>query len=44
MTPGDYLTKAKRAAASAQLLLDNGDYEGARNRVTSHLTRFWEPG
>ena len=33
MTFGDYIAKAKRALASAQLLLDDGDTNGACNRA-----------
>lgn len=33
MSPGDYLLKATRAMASARLLLEAGDSEGACNRA-----------
>ncbi|WPL16530.1 HEPN domain protein [Thiorhodovibrio winogradskyi] len=33
MTPADYLSKARRALASACLLLADGDTEGACNRA-----------
>jgi uncharacterized protein (UPF0332 family) len=33
MTPEDYLRKAERALASARLLLQDGDCEGACNRA-----------
>ncbi len=33
MTPEEYLTKARRALASAKLLLDDGDVSGACNRA-----------
>lgn len=33
MTPEHYLAKARRALASARLLLDDGDIEGACNRA-----------
>lgn len=33
MTPADFMTKAERALASARLLLESGDMDGACNRV-----------
>lgn len=47
MTPADYLAKAARAAASARLLLDDGDCEGACNRAyyamfdAAHAALLW---
>lgn len=47
MTPAEYIAKAARAAASAKLLLDDGDFEGACNRAyyamfdAAHAALLW---
>jgi len=47
VTPADYIAKATRAAASAKLLLDDGDFEGACNRAyyamfdAAHAALLW---
>jgi uncharacterized protein (UPF0332 family) len=47
VTPDDYIAKARRAAASARLLLQDGDTEGSCNRAyyarfdAAHAALLW---